>query len=193
MNGEIPAVSDTTTIHMAIPRYQTIAPKWGLWALLECYVAETPGASETQRILDYFALGKISLTPKEATAWCAIFANAALESAGVPGTGSAMALSFSRSQNFVRLPGPALFALNVWERGAEGSGLGHVNFYTGENDTHVYGVGGNQDDEVDIDAYPRRSKSLRLLGHYWPATIPRPEIKPILLGKSPNYGAGRVT
>lgn len=174
-------------------KHLALAPKWGLWALLECYVAETPGVSETRRILEYFRIGQIALDPKEATAWCAIFANAALEANGIPGTRSALALSFARSQNFIKLPGPALFAINVWERGAEGSGLGHVNFYTGETETLIYGVGGNQDDEVDIDGYARRSKSMRFLGHFWPKTVPLPNVKPIMLGSSPNFSDGRVT
>jgi uncharacterized protein (TIGR02594 family) len=167
-------------------------PKWLVWALLETYVSETPGVGSTQRVLDYFKLGKITLKPDDATAWCAIFANAALEAAGFNGTGSPMAMSFARSQSFTKLSGPALGAINVWERGAKGSGLGHVNFYTGETETLIYGVGGNQDDAVNISAYSRAGKSLRHVGYFWPVGVPVPEIKPVLLGNSPNYGGGSV-
>jgi hypothetical protein len=47
----------------------------------------------------------------EGDPWCAIFQNFTLEMAGIPGTRSAMARSFERHPNFVKLPGHALGAI----------------------------------------------------------------------------------
>ena len=75
--------------------------------------------------------------------WCAIFVNACLEAVGVRGTRSAMARSFERDRNFLRLSGPALGAIaTMW------TGTGHVFFYLGESEQGVLALGGNQSDRV---------------------------------------------
>jgi uncharacterized protein (TIGR02594 family) len=162
-------------------------PSWLLWALLETYVKEVPGAKSNPRILEYFRIGKISLTPNDATAWCAIAANASLEANGIPGTQSAGARSFVSSKLFGKLPGPALGALAVWKRGTPDKGLGHVGFYTGEASGSIYVVGGNQGDAFTIAPFPRKSTSMELIGYYWPKGIKLPVIKPIALGASPGF------
>jgi len=59
---------------------------------------------------------------------------------------------------------PIVGAVLVFSRGSGG----HVGFAIGQNDTHLYVLGGNQSDAVSI---ARIAKS-RLLGARWPATYP---------------------
>lgn len=108
--------------------------------------------------------------------WCAIFVNAKLEECGIPGTRSAMARSFERHPNFVRLSGPALGAIATFWRGSPSSGSGHVNFYAGTDSSgRNIGVGGNQSDKVSA-AYMDMA---RHVGWFWPKSQPMPSIGPV--------------
>jgi uncharacterized protein (TIGR02594 family) len=104
--------------------------------------------------------------------WCAIFVNACLEAAGVRGTRSAMARSFERDGNFVKLAGPALGAVTTMWRGSPSSGSGHVFFYLGENEKGVLALGGNQSDGVCRQYEPRA----RITGYWWPKTMALPKV-----------------
>ena len=73
--------------------------------------------------------------------WCAIWTNAKLEVSKIPGTGSALAVSFRNHPNFVNLSGPALGAIVVWNH--------HVGFYIGQSSSGaILTLGGNQGDMV---------------------------------------------
>jgi uncharacterized protein (TIGR02594 family) len=118
--------------------------------------------------------------------WCAIFVNACLEAVGVRGTRSAMARSFERDTNFVRLPGPALGAIvTVW-RGSHSAGTGHVFFYLGENDHGVLALGGNQNDRVCRQYEPRD----RIVGYWWPNSMALPVTGKIIVKHSSELLAG---
>lgn len=174
--------------------YLKACPSWLLWSLLETYVKETPGPKSTQRILDYFTLSGITLTPNDATAFCAIGLNAAFEFNGIPGTKSAAALSFSRdAKKFVKLAGPALGAVAVWKRGDPKLGQGHCGLYVGEANGLIYSCGFNQSDAVNITPFPRKSKGMEFVGYYWPAGLPLPELKAVSLGASPGFDGATVT
>src|SRR5262245_1660488 len=109
--------------------------------------------------------------------WCAIFVNACLEAAGVRGTRSAMARSFERDGNFVKLAGPALGAITTMWRSSPSSGSGHVFFYLGENEKGVLALGGNQSDQVCRQYEPRE----RVTGYWWPKTAARPKVGRIIV------------
>lgn len=170
-----------------------IVPAWFLWSLMETYVKEVPGAKSNPRILEYFRIGRIALTPDDATAWCAIAANASYEANGIKGTGSAAARSFVNSKDFVKLDGPAQGAQVVWKRGTPDKGLGHTGQYVGEAGGMVYVVGGNQGDAFTIAPFPRKSASMELIGYYWPKSVQLPEPKAITLGASPSFDVVSVT
>jgi len=113
--------------------------------------------------------------------WCAIFANAMLEQAGIPGTRSASSQSFRSHPGFVQLDKPARGAIAVFWRGAENSGLGHVGFYWGEDDSRVWTLGGNENDMVQIEALPKRSDRFGLIGYWWPKSVPLPKSGPVIM------------
>src|SRR5262245_43653026 len=124
---------------------------------------------DNRGIEEFIALAKCG---EPGDPWCAIFVNACLEAAGVRGTRSAMARSFERDGNFVKLAGPALGAIATMWRGSPSSGSGHVFFYLGENDKGVLALGGNQSDQVCRQYEPRG----RITGHWWPKSAALPTV-----------------
>lgn len=148
------------------------APVWFQWALHEVGVRELP-ENRGPDIRRYIELAKAG---HEGDPWCAIFANAAFEANGIPGTDSASSQSFRHSARFVQLAGPALGAVVVFWRGTRNSGLGHVGFYRGEAGDRVYILGGNEGDMVQIEPLPKTSNSFGLIGYWWPVSVPLPDI-----------------
>jgi uncharacterized protein (TIGR02594 family) len=132
---------------------------------------ERPG---NRGIEEFIALAKCG---EGGDPWCAIFVNACLEAVGVRGTRSAMARSFERDGNFVKLAGPALGAVTTTWRSSPSSGSGHVFFYLGENENGVLALGGNQSDQVCRQYEPRA----RITGHWWPKTVALPNVGRIVV------------
>jgi uncharacterized protein (TIGR02594 family) len=118
--------------------------------------------------------------------WCAIFVNACLEAAGVRGTRSAMARSFERDGNFVKLAGPALGAIATMWQDSPSSGSGHVFFYLGENENGVLALGGNQSDQVCRQYEPRA----RITGYWWPKTAALPKVGRIIVADAGARAGG---
>lgn len=112
----------------------------------------------------------------EGDPWCAIFANAMLESVGVRGTRSASSQSFAHDENFRPLMGPALGAIVVFYRGGRGSGQGHVGFYRGETANYIYTLGGNEADMVQIEPLPKAGRTFGLVGYFWPQSVQLPNV-----------------
>lgn len=126
--------------------------------------------------------------------WCAMFANAMLESNGIPGTRSPLARSFEHSPHFVRLSGPALGCIVTFWRGSPTSGLGHVGFYNGENRGLISTLGGNESDMVRVELLNSKASHFGLFGYWWPAGLPLPITAPLPV-QSADQGPddGRVT
>src|SRR5215510_6324904 len=74
-----------------------LEPPWLILARREIGFRERSGNRGIERYVSLAHAG----SPGDP--WCAIFVNAMLESAGYPGTRSAAARSFERSQHFIRL------------------------------------------------------------------------------------------
>ncbi len=119
--------------------------------------------------------------------YCAIFVNAALEQAGIRGTRSALARSFERDKNFVKLSGPAWGAITVFWRGSKSSGTGHAAFYDSETATYVYTLGANQNDDCNVSPFRKEGATFGLVGFYWPASLPLPKVGAI------QHGANTAT
>ena len=161
------------------------APPWFALALREVGVSE---ASNNARVLGYRVQAKVPGLGSERVPWCAIFANAMLEASGLPGTRSASSQSFRDHVEFQRLGASALGALAVFWRGSQSSGLGHVGFYQGEDDDHVYVLGGNEGRAVAIEPLPKSGGSMGLVGYWWPRKAPAPEVQFVWI-----TGEGRQT
>jgi uncharacterized protein (TIGR02594 family) len=153
------------------------APLWLQSAWKEIGIHERPSNSGPD-IRRYIALAHAG---EEGDPWCAIFANAMLESAGIPGTRSPSSQSFRHDPGFIQLTGPALGAIAVFWRVSRQSGLGHVGFYCGERNGYVYTLGGNEGDMVQIEFMAKNASSFGLVGDYWPKSVPIPSIAPIVI------------
>ena len=160
------------------------APAWLQAAWKEIGIHEV-GDNQGPNVLRYIALAH---TGEEGEPWCAIFANAMLESCGIRGTRSPSSQSFRHDENFVSLTGPALGAIAVFYRGGRQSGLGHVGFYCGERAGYVWMLGGNESDMVQVEMLAKAAGSFGLVGYFWPKSVPLPAIAPIIVNANvPNH------
>jgi uncharacterized protein (TIGR02594 family) len=148
------------------------APDWMKWAWNEIGTREIP-PNRGPAVARYIKLGKCGTLGDP---WCAIFANAALESTNFRGTRSPSSQSFRHDDNFVPLKGPALGAIAVFWRISHQSGLGHVGFYSGERDDFVWTLGGNENDMVEIEFLAKEASNFGLIGYWWPKSVPLPTI-----------------
>jgi uncharacterized protein (TIGR02594 family) len=150
---------------------------WMQWAMREATdgIEEEPNKDNRGPVIQRYI--KLAKTGREGDPYCAIFVNAALEQAGIPGTESAMARSFETSKRFVKLDGPCPGCIVTFWRGSRSSGKGHTGFYDSENDTHVFVLGANQDDDCNVSGFPKKGSTLGLVGYYYPASLPKPAVK----------------
>jgi uncharacterized protein (TIGR02594 family) len=139
-------------------------PKWVTLGQKDLGFHEKKGNLGIEKFINQAKCGKLG------DPWCAIWANAKLEQSGIQGTRSASSQSFRKDKNFVPLKGPALGAIAVYTRGKPSAGLGHVGFYMGETKTQVLTLGGNESDAVRKQFEPK----LKLVGYFWPKSIPLP-------------------
>ena len=116
-----------------------------------------------------------------------------LETSGVRGTRSALARSFERDPNFVKLTGPALGCIVTFWRGSKKSGLGHVGFYNGTSGDYVSTLGGNEGDMVKVELYRAVGSKFGMSGFYWPKSVPLPSIGKIPPQSASAIGTGKVT
>lgn len=140
---------------------------WFDWAVMEWQraVKEDPRADmDDPRIRQYGIISGIAPGGwDDDQPWCAVFANAALESSQVsrPGTKSPMAKSFLRWG--IELTSP-MYGCIVVLNSARGKAFGHVGFYVGEKDGYIYLLGGNQDNAVSVGKF----KKGMVAGYRWP-------------------------
>lgn len=126
-------------------------PKWYALAEAELGQAEIPGKDHNPRILEYLDVAGFPEVKNDEDAWCAVFANWALITAGQPGTQSRMARSFLGYGKTLAKPTKGCIA--VLKRGSNPS-LGHVGFFSHAKDKRVFLLGGNQSNKVSIASFP---------------------------------------
>jgi uncharacterized protein (TIGR02594 family) len=148
--------------------------RWLEIAWADVGVQETSGAEATPAVLGYFRdAGRPDITSDE-VAWCAAFAGACLERAGIPQTIPPAEALLARS--FLKvgtaIPEPRMGCLVVLSRGSNPI-HGHVGFCVGWTDTDIVLLGGNQANKVCTQNFPRA----RILpnGLRWPGTAVAPK------------------
>ena len=147
-----------------------IEPPWLVVARREAWdgVHEIPGPANSARVLDYHAATTLRAT-QDSVPWCAAFVCWSLHEAGYLSTRSAAARSFL-AWGF-EIDTPAHGAVVVLSRGSNAppasvrDAPGHVGFLVGRpRQDEVLVLGGNQDDAVNVRAYPLS----RVIGFRWP-------------------------
>ncbi len=127
-----------------------VEPAWVSVARGEMGVKEIVGPQHNPRVLEYHT-STASFSDDE-TPWCASFVNWVLAQSGQSGTGSAMALSFSRYGTQLDAPAYGSIAVISW-----GGGKGHVGFVVGKQGNKILLLGGNQSNEVNIKPFSQGS------------------------------------
>lgn len=131
-------------------------------------IKELPGINSNPEINKYFdSTGYSHLNLKEETAWCSAFINWCADKAGLEHTGQLFARSWLKTG--IQTEEPKLGDVVIFWRGKSpnelitGSNIkkGHVGIFIRETDYHIYCLGGNQSNSVNIAAYSRN----RLLGY----------------------------
>lgn len=114
---------------------------------------EIKGAAHNERILEYQETTGLDFGNDE-VAWCSIFANWVALQANLPRSKSAMARSWQKVGKKTDWPQPG--DIVVFWRISENSAFGHVGFFIGytQSGKSIYCLGGNQDDEVNIQTFP---------------------------------------
>ena len=162
-------------------------PPWYEIALreLDARVAER-GDGEHPRILEYLATCadlEAGEWERDSTPWCSAFVNWCLARAGIAGTDSGWARSWTEWGEPV--DPPRLGSVAVWARGRTSPQApvvtGHVSFLAQDLGDALLVLGGNQNDSVSLKAYPKRGyltdsvtsgaperELYELLGYRWP-------------------------
>lgn len=132
-------------------------------AIKELGVHETPGPAATARIVEYDKSTTLRATSDEVP-WCSSFVNWVVKQAGMDGTNSAAAISWSEWGREVGAEAskdygpeanqePGDIVVFEWSGGGH-----HVAFYVGEGERDgeymVQVLGGNQHDSVSYAWYP---------------------------------------
>lgn len=122
-------------------------------ALGELGQKEVKGANHNERILEYQETTGLDFGNDE-VAWCSIFANWVAMQANLPMSNNAMARSWLNVGKKTEWPQPG--DIVVFWRISMNSAFGHVGFFLGftQSGKSIYCIGGNQDDEVNIQTFP---------------------------------------
>ena len=174
-------------------------PKWLKTARSLIGMREIPGPDHNAKILEWWkAMG--APYDDDETAWCGAFIDHCLRTAGedVVNTGE-------MARHWLDLPvtldQPAVGCIVVLWRESLTSWKGHVGFLVGkDSDGNLLLLGGNQDDGVNIKAFPLS----QVLGYRWPSGQPDPEMLEIPIisdeqvaawneGRGPAQDASPVT
>lgn len=154
----------------AVPASPAVAgePLWLTLGRAEIGFHELPDNHGIQKYMDLAGYGA------DGEPWCAIFAGAMLRKAGIDIKGvNAMARSFSTAPSFTKIDAPRLGAIAVFWRGSQSGTEGHVGFYVGDAAPgRINVLGGNENDQVEIESIPISGSTMGLLGYWWPASPP---------------------
>lgn len=148
-----------------------LEPTWLTRARKEIGVKEISGLKHNLSVLQYGVDARVPDASSDEIPWCAWFVGAILEREGITGTHSALAKSYASKGWGENLPKTELRpgAIVVLNRVGGADWQGHTGFAMGENDTHVWLLGGNQANKVGVDAFPKS----RIAAVKWPKGQPK--------------------
>lgn len=117
-------------------------------------IREIPGKEDNPEVLKYFSiLGFDAERLKDETAWCSAYVNWVCIKSNLPYTGKLNARSWLNVGE--KVDEPRLGDIVVLWRESPESWKGHVGIYINETNRYLYVLGGNQNNQVNIRAYPK--------------------------------------
>jgi len=140
-------------------------PNWLKTALTYIGTKEIKGRKHNPVILGWWKKIKVNWVKTDEVPNCAAFIGNCFEEVGIRSTRSGRAQSYAKSPHFKKIKAPVVGCVVVFERGAKGSGKGHVIFGMGRDKRgRIVGVGANHSDTTSIKPF----KTSRVIGYYWP-------------------------
>lgn len=117
-------------------------------------IKEFTGKKDNPEVLKYFnGIGFDGNKLKDETAWCSAFVNWIAFQMHLPMSGKLNARSWLSVGE--KVDTPEIGDVVVFWRENKNSWKGHVAFYINENNGFIYVLGGNQNNQVKISAYPK--------------------------------------
>lgn len=115
---------------------------------------EVPGRAHNPHILKYFdATDSSAVAIADETSWCSAFANWCAREALLERSKKLNARSWLKVG--IETKEPMLGDVVVFWRESPSSWKGHVALFIRQDDTHIYVLGGNQSNSVNISPYPK--------------------------------------
>ncbi len=150
-------------------------PLWVVEGMKWIGTEETQGAADNPVIIEWAQEegGEIAKDYKhDSIPWCSLYANMILKKVGLKGTETLWALDWNEWG--VKLEGPAVGAFAPMKRiTPEGTVAGHIVVVVGRDKSgFLLGLGGNQDDAVNIRSVPLA----RPLSFRWPNGVDLPRL-----------------
>lgn len=122
-------------------------------------IKEVDGVESNPLILEIIQKQYHWVTDDSKFAWCSVFHNHICDIAGVERSHKANARSFLEVGQPV--DNPRIGDTVIFWRGSKSSWKGHVGLFIREDDTHIWTLGGNQNNSVNIRPYVKS----RVLGY----------------------------
>lgn len=122
-------------------------------------LSEIAGGKHNEEIVAFFAEIGFDWVKDDETAWCSAALNFFAKRHGYERSGRLDARSWLKVGEIVLEP--QLGDIVVFWRESYESWKGHVGIYINGNDRYIWSLGGNQNNSINITAYPRD----RLLGY----------------------------
>lgn len=126
-------------------------------------ITEQPGTDKNSPTIVGWLKQMLPWANNDEIAWCSAYVNGIAKEAGYDhfpdNHGSALAREWLKKGIEVETPEPGDVTI-LW-RGSVNAVTGHVGFFIRENSTHVFLLGGNQSNSVNITAFPKN----RVLGY----------------------------
>ncbi len=123
-------------------------------ALSQIGIKEISGKKDNPEVLKYFnEIGFDGAVLKDETAWCSAFANWVAKQANLERSEKLNARSWLKVGREVTTPEKG--DIVVFWRESPKSWKGHVAFFIRETKNWIYVLGGNQNNQVKISAYPK--------------------------------------
>ncbi|MDB0603185.1 TIGR02594 family protein [Tenacibaculum maritimum] len=116
-------------------------------------IKEIVGNTHNKEVLKYFQEIGHSWVKDDETAWCSAFVNWVAKQVGANYTGKLNARSWLKIGKKVDVP--QIGDVVVFWRQSPTSWKGHVAFFIRETTDLIYVLGGNQQNQVKITAYPK--------------------------------------
>ena len=125
-------------------------------AMSQYGIEEWTGIEHNPEVMKYFHDIGHEWVKDDETAWCAAFVNWVLKYSGFIGTGKLNARSFLGIGEEVSLDCAQSGDVIVLYRNNPKSWQGHVGFLCHYDQHHIWLLGGNQGNQINITKYPRQ-------------------------------------